>query len=238
MDPSAVEPRPALPGAQPAPAADPPTTAHQPVTPRASENATSSAPLAVGSPAGEQALEWCEACHFWPLRPCDQCPPRLAPQGTSGAVADPALGDDRAPEPPQSEQPCATPPTLGTEAPRAVEPPPPFRNDVDASEGTATQLASLRGDDASGRSPPDASQPADTSDEDPERPAADPVEGRTGSMRPHESHLAALIADTALRATRPPPSLIPFPPRVTASPPSWRNMPSRPASCSSSGTSP
>ena len=42
--------------------------------------------------AGEQALEWSDACHFWRPRPCDQCPPRPAPQGTSEAVAEPALG--------------------------------------------------------------------------------------------------------------------------------------------------
>ena len=116
---------------------------------------------------------------------------------------EPAFGDERAPEPAQGEQPSATSPALGTEAPRAVEAPLPPPIDADASQGTATQLAGLRDGDADGLSPPEPSQPADTSDEDPEPPAADPVESPTGDMGPHESRLAALIADTALEEANP-----------------------------------
>ena len=59
------------------------------------------------------------------------------------------------------------------------------------------------GDDAHGLSPPDISQPADTSDEDPELPAAGPPEGPPGDMHQHESSLAALVADIALEEVNP-----------------------------------
>ena len=54
-------------------------------------------------------------------------------------------------------------------------PPPPI--DVDAYQGTATQLADLMGDNVDGLSPPNASQPADTSDDDPELPVEGPIGG-------------------------------------------------------------
>ena len=88
-----MDPQPAPAGAQPAPTADPPTPASQPVTPRASGDAVISAPPAVGSPAGGETLEWCDVCRFWRPCPCDQCPPRLAPQGTSEALGYHHLGD-------------------------------------------------------------------------------------------------------------------------------------------------
>ena len=71
--------------------------------------------------------------------------------------------------------------------------------DVDASQGTATQLANLMGDDANGFSLLGVSQLMDTSDEHPESPAAGPP----GDMGQHESRLAALIADTALEEVNP-----------------------------------
>ena len=59
------------------------------------------------------------------------------------------------------------------------------------------------GDDADGLSPPDVSQPADTSDEDPELPAEGPPEGPSGDMGQRESRLAAPIAGTALEEVNP-----------------------------------
>ena len=59
------------------------------------------------------------------------------------------------------------------------------------------------GDDAVGLSPPSVSQPADTSDKDPELPAEGPPEAPPGDIGQHESCLAALIADTALEKVNP-----------------------------------
>ena len=74
---------------------------------------------------------------------------------------------------------------------------------MDASQGTATQLAGLLDDDADALSPPEPSQPADTSDEDLEPPATGPIDNPTGGMSPHESRLAVLIADAALEEVNP-----------------------------------
>ena len=110
------------------------------------------------------------------------------------------------------------------------------------------------GDDSDGFSPPDASQLADTLDKDPELPTEGPLKGPPSDRGQQESRLAAPIADTALEEVnpsramdvaifidserllavgrcmraagqRPPPSPAPTPLRVTASPPSWHNMP-------------
>ena len=74
---------------------------------------------------------------------------------------------------------------------------------MDASQGTATQLVGLLDGDADALSPPEPSQPADTSNEDPEPPAVGPIDSPTGGVSPHESRLAALIADTALEEANP-----------------------------------
>ena len=142
----------------------------------------------------------------------------------------------------------------------ALQPPP---IDIDASQGTATQLANLMRDDADGLSPTDVSQPADTLYEDPEVPDEDPPEGPPGDTGQHGSCLAAVIVDTALEEVNTcramdvtivmdsehlsavgrcmraavqeaTPVPGPTPLRVTTSPPSWHSMPSGHASCSSS----
>ena len=77
--------------------------------------------------------------------------------------------------------------------------PQPPHIDVDASQGTSTQLANIMEDDADGFSLPGISQLMDTSDGDPEPPAASPL----GDMSQNESCLAALIADTALEEVTP-----------------------------------
>ena len=71
--------------------------------------------------------------------------------------------------------------------------------DVDASQGTATQLANLMEDDIEGLSLPDVLQPVDTLDGEPEPPTAGP----RGIGGQHESCLAALIADNALQEVNP-----------------------------------
>ena len=97
------------------------------------------------------------------------------------------------------EQPEAALPALDTHAPREAEAPlPPPAMDVDVSQGTATQLAGLLDDEASTPSPPEPLQPAVVSDDDPEPPAPGHVDSPAGEVGPHESRLAALIADTAL----------------------------------------
>ena len=162
--------------------------------------------MAPGSPTDKLALEWCDACHFWRPHPCGQCPPRRVPQETNRAIAGPAPDVGPAPEPTQEDRPCAVLTALADEAPSAnaaLQPPPP-PIDVDASQGTATELADLMGDDADGLSPPGVSQqPADTSDEDPGPPAKGPPKGPLGDMGQHESRLAALVADTALEEVNP-----------------------------------
>ena len=108
-------------------------------------------------------------------------------------------------EPAQGEQPRAASPALGTRAPREAEapPPPPPPIDVDAFQGMATQLAGILDDEAGALSPPEPPQPAVMLDDDPEPPAAGLVDHPTGELGPHESLLAALIADTALEEANP-----------------------------------
>ena len=157
------------------------------------------------------------------------------------------------------DRPHAVPVALAGKAPDANLARQPPHIDVDASQGTATQLANLTEGDAEGLSLPHVSQPADAADDDPEPPTTSPPSA--GGQ--HESRLAAVIADIALeeqnpcramdvtvfldserwgaacvrRATIPPPSPAPTPLRVTASPPTWHSMPRGRASCSSSSTS-
>ena len=173
----AVGPQQALANAPPAPVAHPPAPTDRPLAPQAQDGAGASAPLVGDSPPGEPTLDWCDVCRFWRPSPCDQCPPQQAPPEAGEAAASPALDAG---------------------APRTAEAPPPPPIDVDASQGTATQLAGLLDGNADALSPPEPSQPADMSDADPEPPAAGPVDSPTGGVSPHESRLAALIADIAL----------------------------------------
>ena len=83
---------------------------------------------------------------------------------------------------------------------RPLRPPP---IDVDASQGTATQLAGLLNDEAGALSPLEPLPPAVVSDDDPEPPAAGDAGSPPGGVGPHESRLAALIADTALEEANP-----------------------------------
>ena len=151
---------------------------------------------------------------------------------------------------------------LGWSDPRNQPSPSAPHIDVDPSQGTATQLANVMENDTKGFNLPDISQPADTWEDYPKSPAASP----RGAGGPHESRLAALMADTALKeakhcrgkavpvfldnerlwswgaacvrwAQRPSPSPATSPLRVTDSPPSWRSMPRGHASCFSSLTS-
>ena len=71
---------------------------------------------------------------------------------------------------------------------RAAPPPPPPPSSppspigVDASQGTATELANLNGDNADGLSPPDVSQPAEASGKVPEVLVEGHPEGPPGVM--------------------------------------------------------
>ena len=134
---------------------------------------------------------------------------------------------------------------------------------MDASQGTATQLAGLLDDEAGALSPLEPLPPAVELDDDPAPPAAGRADSPPGELGPHESRLAALIADTALEEANPCKALdvavfldserlsaggrrmraagqdttpvpVPIPRRETASLPSWPSMPRGPASCSSS----
>ena len=80
-----------------------------------------------------------------------------------------------APEPPQGDQPQATSDALADGTPDADLAPQPPHINVDAFQGTATQLADLMGDDAESLSDDaeslsDDSQPVDAPEEDPEPP--------------------------------------------------------------------
>ena len=79
--------------------------------------------------------------------------------------------------------------------------PPPY--DVDASQGTATQLAGLLDDEAGALSPLEPLPQAMELDDDPAPPAAGRADSPPGELDPHESRLAALIADTALEEANP-----------------------------------
>ena len=75
--------------------------------------------------------------------------------------------------------------------------------DVDASQGTATQLAGLLDDETGALSPLEPLPPAVESDDDPAPPAAGHADSPLGEVGPHESRLAALTADTALEEANP-----------------------------------
>ena len=152
-----------------------------------------------GSPTEELALEWCGACHCWQPRPYGPCPSRRVPHETNGAVARSDSYVDAAPEPPREDRPCTILDASSDEAPSADAALHPRPIDVDASKGTANQLANLMGDDGNGFSPPGVSLPLDTLEEDAEPPAGRPP-GDVGQL---ESRLAALIADTALGGGEP-----------------------------------
>ena len=92
---------------------------------------------------------------------------------------------------------------LDTRAPRDAQTPPPPPIDVDASQGTATQLAGLLDDEAGALSPLEPLPPAVEADDDHEPPAAGHADSPPGGVGPHESRLAALIADTALEEANP-----------------------------------
>ena len=83
---------------------------------------------------------------------------------------------------------------------RTLRPPP---IDVDATQGTATQLARLLDDEAGALSPLEPLEPAVVSDDGPQPPAASHDGSPPGGVGPHESRLAALIADTALEEANP-----------------------------------
>ena len=74
---------------------------------------------------------------------------------------------------------------------------------MDASQGTATQLAGLLDDEAGALSPLEPLPPAVELDDDPAPPAAGRADSPPGELGPHESRLAALIADTALEEANP-----------------------------------
>ena len=100
-------------------------------------------------------------------------------------------------------QPNAASPALDTHAPREAEAPPPPPTDVDASQGTATQLAGLPDDEAGALSPLEPLPPAVETNDDPEPPATDHADSPPGGVGPHESRLVALIADTTLEEANP-----------------------------------
>ena len=74
---------------------------------------------------------------------------------------------------------------------------------MDASQGTATQLAGLLDDEAGALSQLEPLPPAVVSDDHPEPPAAGHADSPPGGVGPHDSRLAALIADTALEEANP-----------------------------------
>ena len=94
-------------------------------------------------------------------------------------------------------------PAPDTPTPHEAEDPPPPPIDVDASQGTATQLAGLLDDEAGALSPLEPLPPAVVSDDDPEQLAASRADSPPGGVGPHDSRLAALIADTALEEANP-----------------------------------
>ena len=240
-----------------APVAPPPAPASKPLATQAHHGAEASAPPTRNQPPEGPTLDWCAVCRFWRPSPCDQCPPQQAPQEAEEAAAEPALEGERELGPNESS------PALDTPTPHAADDPPPPPIDVDASQDTGTQLACLLDDEADALSPLDPLPPAVVSDDNPKPPAAGYADGPLGEVGPHESRLAALIADTALDDVNPcramdvavfldserlsavlrrmrgagqdtTPSSAPIPRRETASFPSWPSMPKGPARCSSS----
>ena len=186
----------ALASAPGAPAARPQAPAGNPMTAQAHDGAEASAPPTEGHPPEGPALDWCTVCRFWRPSPCDQCPPQGAPQEENEAA-------EQAPEGERELRPRETSPALGTPTSHAADDPPPPPIDVDASQGTATELAGLLDDEAGALSPLEPLPPAVELDDDPAPPAAGRADSPPGELGPHESRLAALIADTALEEANP-----------------------------------
>ena len=176
--------------------AHPQAPAGNPLTTQAQDGAEASAPPTGSHPPEGPTLDWCAVCRFWRPRPCDQCPPQRAPKEEEEAA-------EPAPEGERELGPRETSPALNTPTPHAADDPPPPPIDVDASQGTATQLAGLLGDEAGALSPLKPLPPAVESDDDPAPPAAGHADSPPGEMGPHGSRLAALIADTALEEANP-----------------------------------
>ena len=186
----------ALASALGAPAARPQTPAGNPMTAQAHDGAEASAPPTEGHPPEGPALDWCTVCRFWRPSPCDQCPPHGAPQEEDEAA-------EQAPEGERELRPRETSPALDTPTSHAADDPPPPPIDLDASQGTATQLAGLLDDEAGALSRLEPLPPAVELDDDPAPPAAGRADSPPGELGPHESRLAALIADTALEEANP-----------------------------------
>ena len=119
--------------AQLAPPADASQTTHQPTAPQASKGIRNPDALMLEGAAEEQAVEWCDACHFWRPRPCGQCPPRPNSLATNETIAEYALGGGPASEAAHDDRPYAAPPALDAEAPRIIASLQPSPIDVDAS---------------------------------------------------------------------------------------------------------
>ena len=128
-----------------------------------------------------------------PMRPV---PPAGSPQEEDKAA-------ELAPEGERELRPRETSPALETPTSHAADDPPPPPIDVDASQATATQLAGLLDDEAGALSPLEPLPPAVELDDDPTPPAAGRADSPPGELGPHESRLAALIADTALEEANP-----------------------------------
>ena len=186
----------ALASAPEAPAARPQAPAGDPMTAQAHDGVEASAPPTGGHPPEGPALDWCTVCRFWRPSPCDQCPPQGAPQEEDEAA-------ELAPEGERELGPRETSPALETPTSHAADDPPPPPIDVDASQDTATQLAGLLDDEAGALSPLEPLPPALELDDDPAPPAAGCADSPPGEPGPHESRLAALIADTALEEANP-----------------------------------
>ena len=187
----------ALTSAPVAPVARPPAPVGQPLATPTHDGAEASAPPTGDHPPEGPTLDGCAVCRFWRPSPCDQCPPRQAPLEADEAAAEPAPEGERMPGPDEAS------PALDTHTPREAEDPPPPPIDVDASQGTATQLAGLLDDEAGALSQLEPLPPAVVSDDDPEPPAAGHADSPPGGVGPHDSRLAALIADTALEEANP-----------------------------------
>ena len=186
----------ALASAPGAPAARPQAPAGNPETAQTHDGTEASAPPTGCHPPEGPALDWCTVCRFWRPSPCDQCPPQGAPQEENEAA-------EKAPEGERELRPHETSPALEAPASHAADDPPPPPYDVDASQGTATQLAGLLNDEAGALSPLEPLPQAIELDDDPAPPAAGRADSPPGELGPQESRLAALIADTALEEANP-----------------------------------
>ena len=107
-------------------------------------------------------MVWCGTCRKWNPHPCDRCARLPNPSELSRG---PASDAGNTLELPHTDRPRAVPraPAQGDDPAR--EP----HITVDTSHGTATQLASLAGDDAEDLDLPGAPLTADNSDDNVER---------------------------------------------------------------------